>query len=57
MSTYRLDGHVTRTDRSRDTGTLVVCTCGAVLGPLLDHARALKAADDHRNVHRRRDLP
>lgn len=44
---YRLDGHVTRTDRSAETGTLVVCTCGLVLGPM-SHERAIAAARDHR---------
>lgn len=51
--TSALDGHVTRTDRSADSGTLVVCTCGVVLGPLTSHKRALSVASEHREHHRR----
>lgn len=50
--TEALDGHVTKVDRSPDTGSLVVCTCGVVLGPLTDHARALVIAREHRDRHR-----
>ncbi|WP_426621467.1 hypothetical protein [Microbacterium sp. As-52] len=49
---YALDGHVTRTDRSSDTGTLVVCTCGATLGPMMNHDTALSVAREHRGMHR-----
>lgn len=48
----RRTGHVTRVDRSPDTGTLVVCTCGLVLGPLIDHDAALGIAKAHRVHHR-----
>jgi len=49
---YATDGHVTRVDRSPDTGSLVVCTCGAVLGPMIDHDAALRVAREHRGRHR-----
>ncbi|RAZ34822.1 hypothetical protein DO944_03090 [Microbacterium sp. SMR1] len=42
-----------RVDRSPDTGSLVVCTCGLSLGPFMDHARAISVARDHRDVHKR----
>lgn len=45
---YTTDGHVTRVDRSPDTGSLVVCTSGAVL----DHDGALRVAREHRGRHR-----
>lgn len=47
------DEHVTHVDRSPATGTLVVCTCGLVLGPLSDHERALGIAKEHRGQHRK----
>lgn len=46
------DGHVTRVDKSAVTGTLIVCTCGAVLGPMLDHAATVRIAKEHRALHR-----
>lgn len=42
--------HVCKVDRSRETGSLVVCSCGLALGPFMDHATARKAAAAHRNV-------
>ena len=48
----RLPGHVTRVERSPDTGTLVVCTCGLARGPLTDHDAALDIAKEHRTHHR-----
>ncbi|WP_347123291.1 hypothetical protein [Microbacterium sp. SY138] len=54
MTRYKQDGHVTNVDRSPDTGSLVVCTCGAALGPLGDHGRALIIAQEHRERHHRR---
>lgn len=43
--------HATRVDRSKETGTLVVCTCGLALGPFQDHGRALEIATAHRRLH------
>lgn len=42
--------HATKVDRSRETGSLVVCTCGLSLGPYLEHERALRAAREHRAI-------
>lgn len=47
----KLDGHATRVDRSPHTGTLVVCTCGLVVGPLMSHERAIEIAREHRKRH------
>lgn len=43
-----------RVDRSPDTGSLVVCTCGFALGPFMDHSKALDVARQHRQVHAER---
>ncbi|MGB4777428.1 hypothetical protein [Microbacterium sp.] len=40
-----------RVDRSPDTGSLVVCTCGFALGPFMDHSKALDVAEEHRRIH------
>ena len=40
-----------KTDRSPDTGSLVVCTCGLALGPFMEHERAAEVARDHRKMH------
>ena len=40
-----------KVDRSPDTGSLVVCTCGFAIGPYLDHPRAVRAAEQHRAIH------
>ncbi len=40
-----------KTDRSTETGSLVVCTCGLALGPFMDHERAVEVARDHRTMH------
>jgi hypothetical protein len=45
-----------RVDRSAETGSLVVCTCGFALGPFTDHARAVEIAREHRIMHKARPL-
>lgn len=40
--------HVASIDYSPDTGSLVVCTCGLVLGPFHEYREARKAAVEHR---------
>lgn len=40
--------HVATIDYSPDTGSLVACTCGLVLGPFHEHGQAKKAAAEHR---------
>lgn len=42
--------HATKVDRSPDTGSLVVCTCGLALGPYVEHEKALRAAKEHRTA-------
>lgn len=42
--------HATKVDRSKETGTLVACTCGIALGPFQDHDRALAVAREHRQA-------
>lgn len=42
---------ICRVDRSRETGTLVVCTCGFALGPFQNHEMALDEAAKHRRNH------
>lgn len=44
--------HSCKVDRSPDTGSLVVCTCGLVLGPFTEHGRALTVAREHRRIHK-----
>lgn len=46
-----MTAHACRIDYSRETGTLVACTCGFVLGPFRDRANAVEAARAHRPVH------
>jgi hypothetical protein len=43
--------HVCRVDVSKETGSLVVCTCGAALGPFAERDRALAVAREHRRLH------
>lgn len=40
--------HAASIDYSPDTGSLVVCTCGLVLGPFHEYAEAREAAIEHR---------
>lgn len=40
--------HVVTLDYSPETGSLVVCTCGLVLGPFHEYREARKAAAEHR---------
>lgn len=40
--------HAASIDYSPDTGSLVVCTCGLVLGPFHEYKEARKAAVEHR---------
>lgn len=40
--------HAVTVDWSPDTGSLVVCTCGLVLGPFNDYDEAKKEAREHR---------
>ena len=40
--------HAASIDYSPDTGSLVVCTCGLVLGPYTEYKEARKAAVEHR---------
>lgn len=42
-----------KVDFSRETGSLVVCTCGFTLGPFTDHDRAVQIAREHRIMHAR----
>lgn len=44
--------HACGIDYSAETGSLVVCTCGFVLGPFRDKANALEEAKRHRDVHK-----
>lgn len=44
--------HACRVDRSKETGSLVVCTCSFALGPFMDHARAIEVARQHRDAHK-----
>lgn len=43
--------HACTVDFSRETGSLVVCTCGFALGPFRDKANAHEEARRHRLVH------
>lgn len=47
----RMNAAACRVDYSPETGSLVVCTCGFVLGPFMDRGRARDVAKDHRRVH------
>jgi hypothetical protein len=40
--------HAATIDYSPDTGSLVACTCGLVLGPFHEYGEAKKAAAEHR---------
>lgn len=40
--------HAASIDYSPDTGSLVVCTCGLVVGPFHEYREARKAAAEHR---------
>lgn len=40
--------HAASIDYSPDTGSLVVCTCGLLLGPYTEYAEARAAAVEHR---------
>ena len=40
--------HAASIDYSPDTGSLVACTCGLVLGPFHEYKEARKAAIEHR---------
>lgn len=46
-----MSAHACRVDTSKETGSLVVCTCGFALGPFMDREQALKIAREHRRVH------
>lgn len=46
-----MSAHACTVDYSRETGSLVVCTCGFVLGPFRDKANAVAEARRHRLVH------
>lgn len=52
-----MSAHACRIDYSRETGTLVVCTCGFVLGPFRDRANAVEEARQHRQIHAERYEP
>lgn len=43
--------HACTVDFSRETGSLVACTCGFVVGPFSDKANAVEEARHHRLVH------
>ena len=43
--------HAVTVDWSPDTGSLVVCTCGAALGPFAERDRGLAVAREHRRLH------
>lgn len=43
-----MSAHTVSIDYSSDTGSLVVCTCGLVLGPFHEYREARKAAAEHR---------
>lgn len=40
--------HAATIDYSPDTGSLVACTCGLVLGPFHEYKEARKVASEHR---------
>lgn len=40
-----------KVDTSRETGSLVVCTCGFALGPFYEKATAVRIAGEHRAAH------
>lgn len=46
-----MTAYVCRIDRSPNTGTLVACTCGFVVGPFMDVDRAVSVAKSHRDIH------
>lgn len=46
-----MSAYACRVDVSKETGSLVVCTCGFVLGPFMNRDRALEVARDHRRIH------
>lgn len=46
-----MTAHACRVDRSRETGSIVACTCGFAVGPFTDRARAHETARDHREAH------
>lgn len=50
-----MSAHACRVDTSSETGSLVFCTCGFVLGPFVNRQRALKIAKEHRAVHAQPD--
>ena len=43
--------HACKVDFSATSGSLVYCTCGYVVGPFADRARAGVVAKDHRAMH------
>ena len=43
--------HACKVDFSAASGALVYCTCGYVVGPFADRARAGAVAKDHRAMH------
>lgn len=43
-----MTAHTVSIDYSPETGSLVVCTCGLVLGPFHEYREARKAASEHR---------
>lgn len=42
--------HACVVSRSKETGTVVACSCGLALGPYPDHAKAIAEARAHREV-------
>ena len=46
-----MSAHACTVDYSRETGSLVVCTCGFVLGPFRVKSNAQEEARHHRLVH------
>lgn len=47
-----MSAHACIVDWSPETGALVVCTCGFVLGPFMERAAAAREADQHRRAHK-----
>lgn len=47
-----MSAHACRVDTSKETGSLVVCTCGFVLGPFMERATAREIAREHRGAHK-----
>lgn len=46
-----MPAHACKVDFSPETGSLVACTCGYVVGPFQSYKLALKEAGAHRRAH------